>query len=111
MNFISLCSGIEAASVAFGPLGWKAIAFSEIEGFPSAVLAHHYPTVRNYGDMSLFRDWPEEVFAFADVVVGGPPCQSFSMAGARRGLNGIDFPITPETNTTPPPFIQRFEVF
>ena len=87
MNFISLCSGIEAASVAFGPLGWKAIAFSEIEGFPSAVLAHHYPTVRNYGDMSLFRDWPDELFADADAIVGGPPCQSFSMAGARRGLN------------------------
>ncbi len=87
MNFISLCSGIEAASVAFGPLGWKAIAFSEIEGFPSAVLAHHYPTVRNYGDMSLFRDWPDELFADADAIVGGPPCQAFSMAGARRGLN------------------------
>ena len=87
MNFISLCSGIEAASVAFGPLGWKAIAFSEIEGFPSAVLAHHYPTVRNYGDMSLFRDWPDELFADADAIVGGPPCQAFSVAGARRGLN------------------------
>ena len=86
MNFISLCSGIEAASVAFGPLGWKAIAFSEIEGFPSAVLAHHYPTVRNYGDMSLFRDWPDELFADADAIVGGPPCQAFSCAGARRGL-------------------------
>ena len=86
MNFISLCSGIEAASVAFGPLGWKAIAFSEIEGFPSAVLAHHYPTVRNYGDMSLFRDWPDELFADADAIVGGPPCQAFSVAGARRGL-------------------------
>ena len=86
MNFISLCSGIEAASVAFGPLGWKAIAFSDIEGFPSAVLAHHYPTVRNYGDMSLFRDWPDELFADADAIVGGPPCQAFSVAGARRGL-------------------------
>ncbi|MFD1709731.1 DNA cytosine methyltransferase [Ottowia sp. GY511] len=86
MNFISLCSGIEAASVAFGPLGWKAIAFSEIEGFPSAVLAHHYPTVRNYGDMSLLRDWPDELFADADAIVGGPPCQAFSCAGARRGL-------------------------
>lgn len=86
MNFISICSGIEAASVAFGPLGWKAIAFSEIEGFPSAVLAHHYPTVRNYGDMSLFRDWPDGLFADADAIVGGPPCQAFSCAGARRGL-------------------------
>ena len=87
MNFISLCSGIEAASVAFGPLGWKAIAFSEIEPFPCAVLAHHYPDVPNFGDMTKFREWPEEIFADADAVVGGPPCQAFSVAGARNGLN------------------------
>ena len=86
MNFISICSGIEAASVAFGPLGWKAIAFSEIEPFPCAVLAHHYPDVPNFGDMTKFREWPEEIFADADAVVGGPPCQAFSCAGARRGL-------------------------
>ena len=87
MNFISICSGIEAASVAFGPLGWKAIAFSEIEPFPCAVLAHHYPDVPNFGDMTKFREWPEEIFADADAVVGGPPCQAFSVAGARNGLN------------------------
>ena len=87
MNFISICSGIEAASVAFGPLGWKAIAFSEIEPFPCAVLAHHYPETPNMGDMSKFRDWPEELFAQADVIVGGPPCQAFSVAGLRNGLN------------------------
>ena len=87
MNFISICSGIEAASVAFGPLGWKAIAFSEIEPFPCAVLAHHYPDVPNFGDMTKFREWPEEIFANADAVVGGPPCQAFSVAGARNGLN------------------------
>lgn len=87
MNFISICSGIEAASVAFGPLGWKAIAFSEIEPFPCAVLAHHYPDVPNLGDMTKFREWPEEIFADADAVVGGPPCQAFSVAGARNGLN------------------------
>jgi DNA (cytosine-5)-methyltransferase 1 len=87
MNFISICSGIEAASVAFGPLGWKAIAFSEIEPFPCAVLAHHYPDVPNFGDMTKFREWPEEIFANADAVVGGPPCQAFSVAGTRNGLN------------------------
>ena len=87
MNFISICSGIEAASVAFGPLGWNAIAFSEIEPFPCAVLAHHYPETPNMGDMSKFRDWPEELFTQADVIVGGPPCQAFSVAGLRNGLN------------------------
>lgn len=87
MNFISICSGIEAASVAFGPLGWKAIAFSEIEPFPCAVLAHHYPGTPNMGDMSKFRDWPEELFVQADAIVGGPPCQAFSVAGLRNGLN------------------------
>lgn len=87
MNFISICSGIEAASVAFGPLGWRAIAFSEIEPFPCAVLAHHYPDVPNFGDMTKFREWPEEIFAQADAIVGGPPCQAFSVAGLRNGLN------------------------
>jgi len=86
MNFISVCSGIEAASVAFAPLGWKAIAFSEIEPFPSAVLAHHYPDVPNLGDMTKFKNWPEEVFLSADSIVGGPPCQAFSAAGLRKGL-------------------------
>jgi len=87
MKFISICSGIEAASVAFGPLGWKAVAFSEIEPFPCAVLAHHYPDVPNFGDMTKFREWPEEIFAEADAIVGGPPCQAFSVAGLRNGLN------------------------
>jgi DNA (cytosine-5)-methyltransferase 1 len=52
VKFLSVCSGIEAASVAWNPLGWKAVAFSEIERFPSAVLAHHYPDVPNLGDMT-----------------------------------------------------------
>ena len=52
MRFLSVCSGIEAASCAWGPLGWKAVAFSEIEPFPCAVLAHHYPDVPNLGDMT-----------------------------------------------------------
>ena len=84
---MSLASGIEAASVAFAPLGWKAVSFSEIDPFASAVLAHHYPKVPNFGDMTRFMEWPEEVFADADIVVGGPPCQAFSVAGMRAGLN------------------------
>lgn len=52
MRFLSVCSGIEAASVAWNPLGWKAVAFSEIEPFPCAVLAHHYPDTPNWGDMT-----------------------------------------------------------
>lgn len=87
MKFISICSGIEAASVAFNTLGWEAVAFSEIEPFPCALLAHHYPDVPNFGDMTKFREWPEEVFTQADMIVGGPPCQSFSVAGKRQGLN------------------------
>mgnify|MGYP000860329566 CR=1 FL=1 len=79
MKFISVCSGIEAASVAFHPLGWSAVAFSEIEPFPSAVLAHHYPGVPNFGDMNDYPWWPDEVFLEADAVVGGPPCQALSL--------------------------------
>ena len=68
MRFLSVCSGIEAASVAWQPLGWKAWAFSEIEPFPCAVLAHHYPDVPNLGDMTKFKDWPD---ATLDLLCGG----------------------------------------
>lgn len=84
MNYLSVCSGIEAASVAWHPLGWNATGFSEIEKFPSAVLAHHYPTTPNHGDMTKFQEWPD---AAIDVLVGGTPCQSFSVAGLRKGLD------------------------
>lgn len=87
MKFISICSGIDAASVAFNPLGWKAVAFSEIEPFPCAVLAHHYHDVPNLGDMTRYTEWPDEIFLEADAIVGGPPCQAFSVAGMRNGLN------------------------
>jgi len=83
MIFGSVCSGIEAASVAWHPIGWRAAFVSEIEAFPSAVLAHHYPDVPNYGDMTKFKDWPD---AAINVLVGGTPCQSFSVAGLRKGL-------------------------
>jgi DNA (cytosine-5)-methyltransferase 1 len=84
VNFLSICSGIEAASVAWHPLGWRAVAFSEIEPFPCAVLAHHFPSAPNFGDMTKFKEWPDAVF---DVLVGGTPCQSFSVAGLRKGLD------------------------
>lgn len=84
MRFLSVCSGIEAASVAWGPLGWRAWAFAEIEAFPSAVLAHHYPNTPNLGDMTAFKDWPD---ATVDLLCGGTPCQSFSAAGLRAGLD------------------------
>lgn len=83
MKFGSVCSGIEAASCAWHPLGWQAQFVSEIEPFPSAVLAHHYPTVMNHGDMTKFKEWPD---ATLDLLVGGTPCQSFSVAGLRKGL-------------------------
>jgi DNA (cytosine-5)-methyltransferase 1 len=88
MKFGSVCSGIEAASVAWHPLGWKAAWLSEIEPFPSAVLAHHYPDVPNLGDMTLL---PERILSgeveAPDVFCGGTPCQAFSVAGLRNSLD------------------------
>ena len=83
LRYLSVCSGIEAATVAWRPLGWQSVAFSEIEPFPCAVLAHHYPDTPNFGDMTKYQDWPD---ADVDVLVGGTPCQSFSAAGLRQGL-------------------------
>lgn len=87
MRYLSVCSGIEAASVAFEPLGWTPLAFSEIEPFPCSVLAHHYPSVPNFGDMTKFREWDTETLSKADILVGGTPCQAFSVAGLRAGLD------------------------
>lgn len=84
MNYLSVCSGIEAASVAWHPLGWNCLGVSEIEPFPSAVLAHHYPSVHNFGDMTKFKEW--KINGTVDLLVGGTPCQSFSVAGLRQGL-------------------------
>ena len=86
MKYLSVCSGIEAATVAWHGLGWKAAAYSEIEPFPSAVLAHHYPDVPNVGDMTNFKEWNIEPGSI-DLLVGGTPCQSFSVAGLRKGLD------------------------
>ena len=85
MRYLSVCSGIEAATVAWHPLGWTPIAFSEIEKFPSAVLAHHYPDTPNRGDMTQHEHWPIGPGS-VDLLVGGTPCQSFSVAGLRKGL-------------------------
>jgi len=90
LTFGSVCSGIEAASVAWEPLGWRAVWLAEIEAFPSAVLAHRYPTVPNLGDMTTIaaRVLSGEVEA-PDVLVGGTPCQAFSVAGLRAGLEDL----------------------
>lgn len=85
LRYISLFSGIEAASVAWQPLGWEPVAYAEIEPFPKAVLKHHYPNVPDLGDMTKVN-WKEYHHA-ADVVVGGSPCQAFSIAGLRKALD------------------------
>jgi site-specific DNA-cytosine methylase len=87
MKYLSVFSGIEAATVAWEPLGWSAVAYAEIEAFPSAVLAYHYPDVPNLGDITKFDQWPEELLAEVDLIIGGSPCQSFSIAGLRGGLS------------------------
>ena len=87
-RFGSVCSGIEAASVAWHPLGWQAAWLSEIEPFPSAVLAHHYPDVPNLGDMTTIADRIRAGLVEApDMLCGGTPCQAFSVAGQRRSLS------------------------
>lgn len=86
MRYISLFSGVEAASVAWKHLGWEPVAFSEIDEFPSAVLAEHYPDVPNLGDITKV-DW-KNYAGTIDLIVGGSPCQSFSIAGSRTGLKG-----------------------
>ena len=84
IRYLSVCSGIEAASAAWMPLGWRPVAFSEIEPFPKSVLAHHHPGVPNWGDMTKYKEWPD---AAIDLLCGGTPCQSFSVAGLRKGLD------------------------
>lgn len=89
MRYYSIFSGIEAASVAWGPIGWEPLVFSENDKFPCAVLAERYPDVPNLGDITEI-DWKRAVKSYGkpDVVVGGSPCQSFSIAGTRAGLDG-----------------------
>ncbi len=85
MNYVSVCSGIEAATVAWHPIGWHPLAFAEIAPFPSRVLAHHYPQVPNVGD---FTSMVAPAGTPCDLLVGGTPCQDFSLAGLRAGLSG-----------------------
>lgn len=86
MKYLSLFSGIEAATVAWEPLGWEPVAFCEIDEFPSAVLAQRFPSVPNLGDITKV-DW-RGYRGTVDLIVGGSPCQSFSVAGKREGLAG-----------------------
>jgi len=85
MNYLSVCSGVEAATVAWHHMGWKPVGFSEIEKFPSQVLAHHYPSVINFGDMTKYKEW--NINDTVGLLVGGTPCQSFSVAGLRKGMD------------------------
>ncbi|MBV6791573.1 DNA cytosine methyltransferase [Xanthomonas euvesicatoria] len=87
LQYGSVCSGIEAVSLAWQPLGLQAAWFAEIEPFPNAVLAHHYPEVPNLGDMtSIARQIRTGTVPAPDILIGGTPCQSFSVAGDRKGL-------------------------
>ena len=87
-RYLSLFSGIEAATVAWHPLGWEPVAFAENDSFPSAVLAHHYPDVPNLGDVTQITAEQIAGLGPIDIVVGGSPCQDLSVAGKRAGLAG-----------------------
>lgn len=87
MRYVSIFSGVEAATLAWEPLGWEPLAFCEIDDFPSAVLAERWPNVPNLGDITKV-DWKREIHGAVDLVVGGSPCTSFSIAGKREGLKG-----------------------
>jgi len=88
MKYLSLFSGIEAATQAWHPLGWEPVAFSEIENFPNAVLEHHYPDVPNLGDVTKITENKIKKLGQIDLVVFGSPCQDLSVAGKRKGLDG-----------------------
>jgi DNA (cytosine-5)-methyltransferase 1 len=87
MKYGSVCSGIEAATVAWHHLGWSPQWFSEIDKFPSRLLAHHYPDIPNLGDMTKIHETNKFNESNIDLLVGGTPCQSFSVAGLRKGLD------------------------
>lgn len=87
MKYLSVCSGIEAATVAWHSLGWEPVAFSEIDKFPSAVLEARYPDIPNLGDMTEYETWSDDLLVEVDVLVGGTPCQAFSIAGRKQSLS------------------------
>ncbi len=84
MKYGSVCSGIEAASEAWKGLGWQCQFNSEIEAFPRAVLEHHYPDIPLHGDFTTIG---AKDYGSIDLLVGGTPCQSFSIAGLRKGMD------------------------
>ena len=88
MRFLSLFSGIEAASEAWTPLGWECAAVAEIEPFPNRVLAHRHPGVRNLGDVTKITELDIASLGELDVIIFGSPCQDLSIAGKRKGLEG-----------------------
>lgn len=99
LRYLSLFSGIEAATVAWKPLGWEAVAFAQYEPgdniqFPSKVLQHHYPDVPNLGDVTKITEEQVKALGHIDLVVGGSPCQDLSVAGLRRGLVNKDGSLT-----------------
>lgn len=81
MRYFSVCSGIEAATLAFQPLGWQPVGFSEIDKFCGVLLKHYYPDVENYGDIRNLK-----IDKDIDLLIGGTPCQSFSIAGNMEGI-------------------------
>ena len=83
LTYGSVCSGMEAASLAWQPLGWRCAFVSEIDKAPIALLAQRFPDVPNFGDMTKFEEWPDVAI---DLLAGGTPCQSFSVAGLRKGI-------------------------
>jgi DNA (cytosine-5)-methyltransferase 1 len=87
ITYGSMCSGIEAATVAWESLGWKPSFFSEIKPFPCKLLAYHYPKIPNLGDITQIYE--NQIFKESklDLLVAGTPCQSFSIAGQRGGLD------------------------
>jgi DNA (cytosine-5)-methyltransferase 1 len=85
MRYLDVCAGISASTVAWKPLGWEAAAYSEIEAAPRAVLAHHYPDTPLHGDFTTIRG---DEYGAIDLLVGGTPCQDFSIGGLRAGLDG-----------------------
>ena len=85
MRYASVCSGVEAASLAWMPLGWEPVWFSEIEPFPCEVLKQRFPGVQNLGDMTKIDG--EKYRGTVDLLVGGTPCQGFSVAGKQGGLD------------------------
>lgn len=94
MKYLSLFSGIEAATAAWHPLGWECVAVSDIEPFPCALLAHHYPDVPNLGDVTQITEFDIMALGPIDIVVFGSPCQDLSVAGNRKGLTNADGTIT-----------------